>query len=181
MRDEKVSRDNVGSTPVNVLVMGAAGCGKSTVAAQLACELGCLFIDADDHHPAENIKKMAQGTPLTDEDRAPWLRALAQILRTNRAHGQVLACSALKDTYRSVLLQAVPSLQVFFLKVPQEELSSRLKRRHGHFFDHRLLDSQLRALEAPDPEQTIDGSLPIAEVVENILGKLNREKRPPIP
>jgi gluconokinase len=174
-----MDRDNVGKIRLNVLIMGASGCGKSTIAARLASELGSVFVDADDHHSTKNRAKMAQGLPLTDEDRAPWLKTIAQILQTNRTHGQVLACSALKRAYRSVLLEAVPNLEVFFLSVPRDQLFSRLNHRQNHFFDPRLLDSQLTTLEPPGPEQTIDGSLPINKVVKLILDKLHASPEQP--
>lgn len=177
--DETMSRDNVGKIPLNVLIMGPSGCGKSTIAARLASELGCVFVDADDHHPAKNREKMAQGQPLTDDDRAPWLKTLAQVLQTNRTRGQVLACSALKIAYRSVLLEAVPSLEVFYLAVPREQLFTRLDSRQNHFFDPSLLDSQLTTLQPPSPEQTIDGTLSINEVLSLILDKLHASPHRP--
>ena len=119
-----------------VIVAGISGSGKTTVGAMLAGRLGWLFADADDFHPAANIVKMRAGISLTDEDRLPWLRAIAawmdeQIALNNPG---VIACSALKRSYRDVLLGGRSQAQMVFLTVDRQVLAARLAARHGHFF-----------------------------------------------
>lgn len=137
--------------------MGVSGCGKSTVGAALAAELGLPFLDADAFHPPANRAKMAAGHPLTDADRAPWLAHLCEILYEHlaRGPGAVLACSALRRAYRDVLRAAGTSGQVRFihLTVDRSALAQRLANRTGHFFDPTLLDSQLATVEPPGPDE----------------------------
>ena len=140
-----------------VIVAGVSGSGKTTVGAMLAGRLGWLFADADDFHPAANIAKMRAGIPLTDEDRLPWLRAIAawmdeQIALNNPG---VIACSALKRSYRDVLLGGRSQAQMVFLAVDRQVLAARLAARHGHFFPQQLLSSQFDALEPPQPDERV--------------------------
>ncbi len=131
--------------------MGVCGCGKSSVAAALAELLSYSFLEADNFHPPSNVCKMRSGTPLTDEDRAPWLAAIATALRAARGAGRpcVLACSALKARYREALRQGDPGLRVVHLHPPREAVAARLAARMGHFMPPSLLDSQLAILEPP--------------------------------
>lgn len=151
------------------LVMGVSGCGKSTVGKMLADKLGWSFFDADDFHPAENIAKMKAGIPLTDEDRQPWLERLSKLLHDEVAAGRhpVLACSALRQSYRDTLLDGLPGLGIVYLRGDRELIASRLKSRSGHFMPAALLDSQFSALEEPSgPNVTIvDLNLSPAEIV----------------
>jgi len=135
----------------NVVFMGVCGCGKSTVARRYADVTGRVLIEADDFHPAANVAKMRSGQPLTDEDRAGWLAALALRIVEGKARGEgmVLTCSALKKAYRDRLRQADPELFFVHLSGSRELLSSRLVARQGHFMPASLLDSQLASLEAP--------------------------------
>jgi carbohydrate kinase (thermoresistant glucokinase family) len=135
----------------NVLVMGVSGAGKSAVGLALAERLGCGFLDADDLHSPEALAKMAQGEPLTDADRTPWLDSLAGRLRAwrqERVWG-VLACSALKRDYRARLREGDPELVLIFLNPAGKVLTERLHRRTSHFMPVSLLDSQLSTLEPP--------------------------------
>ncbi|HEX5304164.1 MAG TPA: gluconokinase [Streptosporangiaceae bacterium] len=139
-----------------VIVAGASGSGKSTVGALLAGRLGWRFADGDEFHPAANVEKMRTGVPLTDEDRWPWLRAIAAWMDERIAAGEqaVVTCSALKRSYRDVLLAGRPQARMVFLAPDREVLARRLAARHGHFFPEELLGSQFAALEPPAPDET---------------------------
>jgi gluconokinase len=136
-----------------VIVAGVSGSGKSTVGALLAGRLGWAFEDGDALHPAANVAKMRSGVPLTDEDRWPWLQAVGSWIDQRIAAGTsaVVACSALKRSYRDVLRQGRPAVHIVILNVTRDDLSARMAARHGHFFPAQLLDSQLAALELPAP------------------------------
>ena len=137
------------------VVMGVAGSGKTTLAQALADQLGWAFLDADDLHPAANITKMASGQPLTDQDRWPWLNAVAAWIDGHQHC--VVACSALKRSYRGVLGR--DGLTFVYLDVPRDELERRLQARSNHFMPAELLDSQLSTLEPPTSDEqsiTID-------------------------
>jgi gluconokinase len=140
-----------------VIVAGVSGSGKTTVGAMLAGRLGWRFADADDFHSAANVEKMRAGIPLTDQDRWPWLLALAAWIDERIAAGEsaVVGCSALKRSYRDILLGGRPDVRMIFLDVDREELVRRLTARHGHFFPEKLLDSQLDALDPPQPDEHV--------------------------
>src|SRR3954466_5937299 len=134
--------------------MGVSGAGKSLIGAAFARELGVEFADGDDYHPAENVKRMQAGIPLADDDRAGWLRALAARIREARdaGDGLVLACSALKRSYRDVLRAAAPELRLIFLEAPRALIAKLLTDRRGHSMPPSLVDSQFAALEEPSPD-----------------------------
>lgn len=137
------------------VVMGVSGCGKTTIGVALARALGVPFVEGDDFHPPENVARMAAGIPLTDADRAGWLRALSQRLaeaRSSRA-GLVMSCSALKRAYRDVLRAGDPGVRFIFLDGPREVIAERLASRAGHYMPASLLDSQLATLETPGPDE----------------------------
>ncbi len=143
------------SPAVAVVVMGVSGSGKTTFGRALADALGWAFLDADDFHPAANREKMHAGTPLTDADRAPWLAALnAELRRRDEARQPaVLACSALRRTYRAALGAGLPDLRFVFLRIAPETVRQRLHARTGHFFPESLLQSQFATLEEPTADE----------------------------
>lgn len=134
-----------------VVLMGVSGSGKTTVGEILAGRLGWRFVDADDYHPPENVAKMRAGQPLTDDDRRPWLAALARLIDDVRDCGEnlVLACSALKHEYRDYLRDGAKDVVYIYLEGPEELIRERLAHRTGHFMDPHLLHSQFEALEPP--------------------------------
>jgi gluconokinase len=138
-----------------VLVAGVSGSGKSTVGSLLASKLGWPFTDGDALHPAANIAKMRAGLPLSDADREPWLASVGARMDDYLEAGQsaVLACSALKRSYRNELTTGRPAVRIVFLEASREMLTARLRARHGHFFPAALLDSQLAAEQVPQPTE----------------------------
>jgi gluconokinase len=160
--------------------MGVSGSGKSTVAKALGERLGWRFEDGDGFHPRSNVEKMAAGHPLTDEDRWPWLNAIAdEIGRVCKADQHVIiACSALKHAYRDVLLRRRKDVRFVFLKGTQELIAARLARRKGHFMPPELLTSQFRTLEPPTPGEqviTVDIEASVETIVDDIVGQLKRD------
>lgn len=153
--------------------MGVSGAGKTTVGQLLANEFHWIFADADDYHSAANVEKMRTGIALTDADREPWLQALHGLIAGWIAaqKNAVLACSALKQSYRERLHA---SLEVFFvyLKVAPEVLHERLRSRRGHFMTEKMLASQLQTLEEPDDAITISADGSPSEIVSQIKSKL---------
>jgi gluconokinase len=130
-----------------IVVMGVSGAGKSTVGAALAQRTGATFVDADSLHPPSNVKKMAAGNPLTDEDRWPWLGIVGAELASNHAEGIIMACSALKRSYRDAIRAKAPATVFIQLSVELPVLEHRLAQRTGHFMPPSLLQSQLETLE----------------------------------
>ena len=157
-----------------VIVMGVEGSGKTTVGELLAQRLGWNFYDADAFHPAENIAEMANGTPLDDSDRAPWLAALQALISTSLKENRpaVLACSALKESYRQWLLEENEGVQFVYLKGSYDIIWSRISQRKDHYMKPEMLQSQFEALEEPANALTIDVSLSVAEIVEEIAERL---------
>jgi gluconokinase len=135
--------------------MGVAGSGKSLIGAALAKALDVDFVEGDQYHSAENVKRMSAGIPLTDDDRASWLRSLAARIREAREAGTglVVSCSALKRTYRDILRGEARDLRFVFLKGQRALIAERLAERRGHFMPPSLLDSQFAALEEPFPDE----------------------------
>ena len=157
-----------------VIVMGVAGSGKTTVGELLAQRLGWNFYDADAFHPAENIEKMANGTPLDDIDRVPWLAALHALISTSLKENRpaVLACSALKESYRQQLLDGNEGVQIVYLKGSYDLIWSRISQRKDHYMKPQMLQSQFEALEEPANALTLDVSLSVEKIVEGIVKQL---------
>jgi gluconokinase len=152
-----------------VVVMGVAGCGKTTLGQALAAAWGEPFIEGDDFHPPANVAKMRAGQPLNDQDRAGWLDALQGELRRHPC--AVLSCSALKRAYRDRLRQARPDLRFVHAAISREEAARRLRQRKRHFFPASLVDSQFAALEPPNHEAgvcTVDATLPVTDLVAQL-------------
>lgn len=153
-----------------IVIMGVTGSGKTTVGERLARDLGWEFLDADDFHPAANKAKMHAGIPLTDEDRWPWLSALHDALARALAEGRgaVLACSALRSSYRDVLSDRLEGVRFVLLEGDRALLQARLGNRPGHFMNPALLDSQIATLERPADALTVN----IAELVEEQVASI---------
>jgi len=153
------------------IIMGVSGCGKSKVGKALAQRLGWDFYDADDFHPVSNIEKMANGIPLTDEDRLPWLNALNALIAKSlqEKHQGVLACSALKEVYRQQLLSGNADVQVVYLKGSYDLILSRMNNRTDHYMQPAMLRSQFDALEEPTYALEVDITMPIDEIVSAII------------
>ncbi len=137
----------------HVVVMGVSGSGKSTVGELIATRLGATFIDGDLLHPKANVAKMESGTPLNDEDRKPWLETIGQKFVEADGHSLVIACSALKRTYRDIIRAAAPRAQFVLLHGAAELLAQRLNHRRGHFMPSSLLASQLATLEPLESDE----------------------------
>src|SRR5262249_26029661 len=159
------------NSPRAVILMGVAGSGKTAVGKGAAARLNWLFLDADDFHPAANIEKMKHGIPLNDQDRIPWLQALRDKQRRLLAEGRsvILACSALKESYRQLLSDDVAGIRFVLLDVDQETIRQRLQHRSAHFFPKELMDSQFAALEKPKDAIIIDARKPLNEVIDRVL------------
>lgn len=159
-------------TGQRIVVMGVSGCGKTTIGDLVARGLGAPFLDGDSLHPVENVTKMAAGTPLTDEDRWPWLATVGSELANAGDGGLVLACSALKRSYRDAIRALAPGTVFLHLHGSKEVLGSRLEGRSGHFMPAALLDSQLGTLEPLEADETgilVDIAAPVSEVVTEAL------------
>lgn len=151
--------------------MGVAGCGKTTVGALAAQQLGWVFLEGDAFHPQANITKMSEGIPLTDEDRADWLSAIAEKIRDleNESRSAVISCSALKRAYRERLIMASESVKFVYLRGSYETIYERLQTRQGHYMKPEMLKSQFETLEEPEDAWTFDVNIPSDEIVESLL------------
>lgn len=162
-----------------MLVMGVSAAGKSAIGREIARAIRARFLDADDYHPEANVAKMQSGTPLTDEDREPWLAAVGGAMAARLAAGEsvVMACSALKRAYRKALSDDVPDLRFVYLEISPEVVEERLARRRGHFFNPALGASQFKALEPPTREElpgliVVDASQAFRENVASVVEQL---------
>ncbi|MBV9645449.1 MAG: gluconokinase [Verrucomicrobia bacterium] len=157
-----------------VILMGVAGSGKTAVGMRVAQKLDWIFLDADDFHPPANIEKMKHGIPLNDQDRAPWLQRLHDELQRHLAEGRsvILACSALKESYRKVLRDGVSPPTFVCLDVDPQTIRDRLEHRTTHFFPKELMESQFAALEKPEDAVIIDARKSLDEVVEQLVQAL---------
>jgi gluconokinase len=152
---------------VVVVLIGAAGAGKTTVGQALAAAMGWRFVDGDDYHAPASIAKMRAGTPLSDDDRAPWLASLHHVIAAalDRREHLVLACSALRERYRRTLQGGLPQVRFVYLEAEEPALRRRLAERPGHFAGPTLLASQLATLEKPSEALTLDATRPPEEIV----------------
>ncbi|MGO4146880.1 gluconokinase, GntK/IdnK-type [Paenarthrobacter sp. YAF11_1] len=158
----------------HIVVMGVAGCGKSTVGAALAERLGAGFLDGDSLHPQANIDKMAAGTPLNDDDRAPWLAEIGRRFPASNS-ALVIACSALKRSYRDIIRSADPSVVFVHLHGTRELLNARMSARPGHFMPASLLDSQLATLQPLEDDEAgivVDIASPVEDIVNDVYAAL---------
>lgn len=167
--------------PVIAVVMGVSGSGKTTIAVLLAATLGCQFQEGDDLHPAANVAKMRAGTPLTDADRLPWLRTIADEIDGWRARGEsgVLSCSALKRSYRDIILGNRADVALIYLKGSYELVHRRMTARLGHYMPIALLDSQFATLQEPTPDErpiTVAIDAPPTKIVAEIMHQLERRQ-----
>jgi gluconokinase len=156
-----------------VVVMGVTGAGKTTVGSLLAAQLGWEFADADSFHPASNVEKMSHGIPLTDADRAPWLAAMRSTIERwiSEKKSAVLACSALKRSYRQELLIS-PEVHLVYLRGSYESIARQLRARHGHFATESILADQFANLEEPEDANVIDVGQDPATMVKQIRVQL---------
>ncbi|HEY7845804.1 MAG TPA: gluconokinase [Bradyrhizobium sp.] len=164
-------------TPCALIVMGVSGSGKTTVGEGLAKRLGWPYEDADKFHPASNVAKMSAGHPLTDEDRWPWLKAIAaEIDRVCDADERVvIGCSALKRAYRDILVHGRTDIRLVYLDGTQALIADRLGRRKGHFMPPGLLTSQFSTLERPTPDEhvlRVSIDAPVEAIVDDVLRQL---------
>jgi gluconokinase len=153
-----------------VVIMGVSGAGKTTIGTLLAATLDWRFVDGDLLHPPANTEKMRAGVPLTEQDRAPWLAALHEVIaRTvDRRESMVIACSALTARYRDALRGECRGVRFVYLKVLQGVAVERSARRSGHFAGPALVPSQFTILEEPEDALTVDGALPAEEIVAEV-------------
>jgi carbohydrate kinase (thermoresistant glucokinase family) len=168
--------------PSVIVVMGVSGSGKTTVSALLAGRLHWDFEDADHFHPPANVEKMHNGVPLTDEDRWPWLHAIADWIDGTRRAGRhgIMACSALKRAYRTLIIGDRPDVRLVYLHGDRTVIGRRMAARHGHFMPTSLLDSQFATLEEPGPDEN-PVVVPVEprpnEIVERIIAVLELGER----
>ena len=160
--------------PLVVFLMGVTGSGKTTLGEALGLAWSWPYHDADAYHPPANVAKMRAGTPLTDDDRVPWLIALHDCAQqtVERGDGAVIGCSALKASYRAILRGSLAPVAFVWLDVPREALQARMDARRGHFMPASLLDSQLHTLEAPVHAFHIDGDQPVEDLVREVTTRL---------
>jgi carbohydrate kinase (thermoresistant glucokinase family) len=162
-----------------LVIMGVSGCGKTTIAELLSRELGWTYRDGDEFHPKSNVEKMHSGTPLTDEDRWPWLNAIAAWIDWKRQVGAhaIVTCSALKRVYRDILIGPREDVGLIYLKGDEELIAQRLARRKDHFMPKGLLRSQFQTLQEPGPDErpiTVSIAPTPEEIVAMILKELQK-------
>jgi carbohydrate kinase (thermoresistant glucokinase family) len=167
--------------PGIAVVISVSGSGKTTVSALLVAALGCQFQEGDDLHPAENVEKMHGGTPLTDADRMPWLHKIAEEIDGWRAQGEsgVLTCSALKRSYRDIIIGGRTDVTLVYLKGSYDLIRRRMAVRHEHFMPVALLDSQFATLQEPTPDEhpiIVDVGGRPAEIAAEIVHQLEERQ-----
>jgi gluconokinase len=156
-----------------IVIMGVSGSGKTTIGLQLSEALKIPFFDADDFHSGENVTKMKHNIPLNDTERKPWLEILAiKIAEWDSENGAILACSALKESYRKILASRLNSITWIYLSGSFEVINSRINNRSGHYMKATLLQSQFDTLEIPEYGIHIDVALDLKEIISIITSKL---------
>ncbi|HUB47800.1 MAG TPA: gluconokinase [Acetobacteraceae bacterium] len=159
------------------VVMGVSGSGKTTIAKGIGQRLGWPLLEGDKFHPPANVEKMSRGIPLTDEDRWPWLHAIADAIDAVRTHGDsaVVACSALKRAYRDILIGDRSDVELVYLQGDKDLIAARMAARKGHFMPVALLDSQFATLEEPGPDEhpvTVSIAPPSQAIVDEVVRQL---------
>lgn len=157
------------------IIMGVSGSGKTLIGKKLSAKINLPFYDADDFHPKKNIEKMKNGIPLNNDDRRPWLESLADHMKKwDKNGGAILACSALKKSYRELLVnRSNVAAQYIYLKGSRSLIADRLKKRQGHFFNESLLDSQFRELEEPQHVITIETDQTPDNIIKEIVSSIS--------
>jgi gluconokinase len=168
------------ASPAVILVMGVSGAGKTTIGKLLAERLGWEFADGDQFHPPANVERMRSGVPLTDQDRQPWLEAIAAwVDEIRRNDGQaVTAASVLKRSYRDIVIGERPDVRLVFLEGSRELIAQRVAARRGHYMPASLLDSQFDTLEPPGPDENairVSIDPPPEQIVSHIVEQLRAE------
>ena len=161
--------------PTAIVVIGVSGCGKTTIGRGLSEQLGWPFYDADDFHPPSNIEKMANGIPLNDNDRQPWLNRLHELIDNHLSQDQslVLACSALKEKYRQLLKGDLERVWFVHLQGDFDLIYNRMQKRAGHYMQAEMLRSQFADLEQPQDAYSISIDAPVQNILDQIINKLN--------
>lgn len=156
-----------------IILMGVSGCGKTTVGKMLSDRLGWVYVEGDEIHPPENVRKMANGVPLDDQDRLPWLKRINALLQEKQAEGAsiIVSCSALKRAYRGILAQGVENLIFVYLAGDYETIFERMRSRDPHYMKADMLRSQFEALEPPGAMEALEISIdqPVEQIVERII------------
>ncbi len=181
LRGGDVTLDRAAAPVRALILMGVSGSGKSTIASELAKRLKWTVVDADAFHPPGNVEKMRTGHPLTDEDRWPWLRAIAAEIDRKLSLGEhiVVACSALKQAYREILVHGQKDVRIVYLRGSRNLIANRLEARQDHFMPPRLLDSQFKALEEPHIDEgpiVVEIDTSVDRIVDHIVEELRCEK-----
>ncbi len=160
--------------PTVIILMGVSSSGKSTIGSALAKRLGWLFFDGDDFHSDRNVGKMAQGIPLTDEDREPWLADLHDLIAEQIALDKpvIVACSALKQDYRDQLLEGIDSADIVYLRGDFDLIYQRMQKRHKHYMKAEMLQSQFEAMEEPDGALVVNIDQSIESIIKQIIHTL---------
>ena len=163
--------------PPIFIVMGVSGCGKSTIGKLLAAAFKCSFFDGDDYHPKANVKKMSRGIPLNDRDREGWLKGLNVLAKQYCEKGVVIACSALKQTYRDNLMKEIEAqIEFVYLEGSKDQILRRLEDRKGHFMPPGLLDSQFSTLEIPNNAIAVSIQQAPDKMVQKIIDQYKIKK-----
>lgn len=167
------------AAPIVVVMMGVSGSGKTTIAEGVAARFGWDVLEGDSFHPQSNIDKMSRGVPLDDSDRLPWLQAIAAAIDAHlaAAGSAVVACSALKRSYRDILIGARRNVVLVYLQGSPDLIATRVAARKGHFMPPALLDSQFAALEEPGPDEqpiTVSVAPPIPAIVEAVVAAMQQ-------